>query len=136
MALDVGEKRIGIALSDPMKLIASPLTVIPGTEEKTTVGTILELTRQHQVERIVMGLPRSLSGGIGPQAQRVQQFGEELSRHTRIPVVYWDERLSTIAADKVMAAALIKRESRKARRDAIAAAFILQGYLDAANNSS
>ena len=135
MGLDIGEKRTGVALSDPMKLIASPLMVISGTEEKNTIEIILQLARQHHVERIVVGLPLSLSGRIGPQAQKVQGFVEELSGRIDIPVDSWDERLSTVAADKMMADAGVKRKKRRARRDATAAAFILQGYLDATNNA-
>ena len=135
MGLDIGEKRTGVALSDPMRLIASPLMVISGTEEKNTIEIHLKPARQHHVERIVVGLPLSLSGRIGPQAQKVRGFVEELSGRIDIPVDSWDERLSTVAADKMMADAGVKRKKRRARRDAAAAAFILQGYLDATNNA-
>ncbi|MBM3156817.1 MAG: Holliday junction resolvase RuvX [Chloroflexi bacterium] len=130
MGLDIGEKRIGVALSDPMGIIASALTVIERTTDDAAIKQIIELARQNEVERIVVGLPRSLDGSIGKQAQAVQAFVELLKAHTELPIVTWDERLSTVAAERALLEAGTKRDKRKKHRDAVAAAFILQGYLD------
>ena len=133
MALDIGEKRIGVALSDPGQVLASPLTVISEREKETVIKAILELVHQYQVKRIVVGLPRSLSGNIGPQARSVQEFIKQLSECVDIPVDSWDERLSTVAADKMMLDAQMKKKRRKTRQDSVAAALILQGYLERMN---
>jgi putative Holliday junction resolvase len=91
---------------------------------------VLAVARENAVERIVVGLPRSLDGSLGRQAQAVQAFAQLLAGRSDVPVVTWDERFSTVAADKMLAEAGVKRAKRKARRDSTAAAFILQGYLD------
>jgi putative Holliday junction resolvase len=130
LGLDVGEKRIGVAVSDPQGLIATPMAVIDRVEVTSDVMAILRLVRQYEAERIVVGLPRSMDGSIGPQAQRVQGFAGMLAGHSEVPVEHWDERLSTVAAERMMADAGLKAARRKAKRDAAAAALILQGYLD------
>ena len=130
LGLDVGEKRIGVAVSDPQGLLATPVAVIDRVEVTSDVMAILGLVRQYGAERIVVGLPRSMDGSIGPQAQRVQGFAMMLAGHSEVPVEHWDERLSTVAAERMMADAGLKAAKRKAKRDAVAAAFILQGYLD------
>jgi putative Holliday junction resolvase len=132
MGLDIGEKRIGVALSDPLGIIASALTVIERRTDDAAIRQIVELARQSEVERIVIGLPRSLDGSMGRQAQTVQAFIELLKSHTELPIIIWDERLSTVAAEKTLLEAGTKRDKRKRHRDAVAAAFILQGYLDSA----
>jgi putative Holliday junction resolvase len=133
MALDIGDKRIGVALSDPGQVLASPLTVISEREKETAIKAILELAHQYQVKHIVVGLPRSLNGGIGSQARSVQEFIKQLSECVDIPVDSWDERFSTIAADKMMLDTQVKKRRRKARQDSAAAALILQGYLERMN---
>lgn len=130
MGLDIGEKRIGVALSDPLGIIASALTVIERTTDSIAIKQIIELARRNEVERIVIGLPRSLDGSLGRQAQAVQAFIELLKSHTELPIITWDERLSTVAAEKTLLETGTKRDKRKRHRDAVAAAFILQGYLD------
>jgi putative Holliday junction resolvase len=135
MGLDIGERRTGVALCDSLNVLASPLMVISESEHEAIIKTILELVEQYQVKRIVVGLPLSMNGSIGPQARKVNEFAQELSTCLDIPVVRWDERLSTIAADKMMLDAGVKRRKRKTRRDAVAATVILQSYLDAANKS-
>jgi len=134
MGLDIGEKRIGVALSDPLGIMASALTVIERTTDDAAIKQIVELARQNDVERIVIGLPRSLDGSLGKQAQTVQAFIELLKSHTELPVITWDERFSTVAAEKTLLEAGMKRDKRKRHRDAVAAAFILQGYLDRERN--
>ena len=130
LGLDIGERRIGVALSDPEGIIAIALTVIDGRSEDAALKQLIDLTHEHEVERIVVGLPRSLDGSLGKQAQAVEAFAESLARCTELPVVTWDERLSTVAAERMMIEAGVKREKRKERLDSVAAAFILQGYLD------
>jgi len=129
LGLDVGEKRIGVALSDPLGIIASALTVVERTTDEAAVKQIVDLARENEVERIVVGMPRSLDGSLGKQAQAVQSFIDLLKEH-KLPVVTWDERLSTVAAERTMLEVGMKRDKRKKRRDSLAAAFILQGYLD------
>ncbi len=130
LGLDIGERRIGVALSDPEGIIAIALTVIERKSEDTALQQLSDLTQEHEVERIVIGLPRSLDGSLGKQAQAVQTFAESLAGCTELSVVTWDERLSTVAAERMMIEAGVKREKRKERLDSVAAAFILQGYLD------
>jgi len=132
LGLDVGERRIGVALSDPEGILASPLMVINRTRDKADIEAILGLVRQHEVTRVVVGLPRSMDGSIGQQAERVQNFIGMLSEFLEIPLETWDERLSTLAAERLMADAGLKRGKRKEQRDALAAALVLQGYLDRA----
>ena len=130
MGLDIGDKRTGVALSDPLGIIASALTVIERTSDEAAVKKIIDLARENEVERIVVGMPRSMDGSLGRQAQAVQSFIDLLKEGTRIPIVSWDERLSTVAAERAMLEVGMKRDKRKKRRDSLAAAFILQGYLD------
>lgn len=134
LGLDVGEKRIGVALSDPLGIMAGALTVIERTTDEAAVKQIIDLARENEVERIVVGMPRSLDGSLGKQAQAVQSFVDLLKEHTQLPVVAWDERLSTVAAERTMLEVGMKRDKRKKRRDSLAAAFILQGYLDRQKN--
>ncbi len=134
LGLDIGEKRIGVALSDPLGIMAGALTVIERITDEAAVKQIIDLARENEVERIVVGMPRSLDGSLGKQAQAVQSFVDLLKEHTQLPVVAWDERLSTVAAERTMLEVGMKRDKRKKRRDSLAAAFILQGYLDRQKN--
>jgi putative Holliday junction resolvase len=130
LGLDIGEKRIGVALSDPLQIIASAFTVVERTTDEAAIKQIINLALENEVERIVVGMPRSLDGSLGKQAQAVQSFVDLLKERTELPVVAWDERLSTVAAERTMLEIGMKRDKRKKRRDSLAAAFILQGYLD------
>lgn len=134
MGLDIGEKRIGVALSDPLGIMAGALTVIERTTDDAALKQIINLVRENEVELIVVGMPRSLDGSLGKQAQAVQSFIDLLKQYTQLPVVAWDERLSTVAAERTMLDVGMKRDKRKKRRDSLAAAFILQGYLDRQKN--
>ena len=136
LGLDVGEKRIGVAIANAGGLVAIPLTVLHRVEEEADIKSILALAEEHGVKRIVVGLPRSMDGSIGKQAQVVLAFCKLLSEHTDMPVDTWDERLSTVAAERLLSDAGMKREKRKARRDALAAALVLQGYIDRARSFS
>ncbi|MFC1905920.1 Holliday junction resolvase RuvX [Chloroflexota bacterium] len=134
LGLDVGEKRIGVALSDIMGMLASPLTIINVSDEQNALHNISELCSSNEVERIVVGLPKSMDGSIGNQAQKVQSFCDSLAKVVNIPIETWDERLSSVEANRVMMAAGTKKDKKKQLRDAIAAAIILQGYLDRKTN--
>ena len=130
LGLDVGDKRIGVALSDPGGMIASALTVLNRSENASELEAITELVGEWEVEGIVVGLPFSMDGSEGGQAGKVREFCQMLSECVTVPVLTWDERLSTVAAERIMLDAGMKREKRKDKRDAIAAAITLQGYLD------
>ena len=131
LGLDVGDKRIGVALSDPTGILASPLTIIDrGSDERQTLEAIIAVINQYQVKQIIVGLPRFMNGSIGKQAEKVMAFVQRLRSHTKVPVEFRDERLTTVSARRLMQAASTKKTKRKARDDAIAAALILQGYLD------
>ena len=136
IGLDVGEKRIGVAIANAEGLVAIPLAVLDRVEEEADLKAILDLAEEHDVEQIVVGLPRSMDGSIGKQAEVILDFCKLLSQHTDIPVDTWDERLSTVAAERLLSEAGVKRGKRKAQRDALAAALVLQGYLDRARSLS
>lgn len=131
LGLDVGDKRIGVAFADG--LLAIPLTVVDRAGEEADMEKLLALAREHGVERIVVGLPLSMNGSIGRQAEKVLAFSRSLSEHVDIPVDTWDERLSTVSAERLLLDSGMKREKRKGKRDAMAAAIILQAYLDGIN---
>ena len=130
LGLDIGDKRIGVALSDPESILASPLTIIDRGDEGQGIEAIVGVINQYQVRQIVVGLPRSMDGSIGKQAEKVEAFVQKLCRHTEVPVKFRDERLTTVSAKRLMQDASTKKTRRKARDDAVAAALILQGYLD------
>jgi putative Holliday junction resolvase len=135
MALDVGHKRIGVALSDPGQILASSLQVIERKGQQRDLATVVQLVRQHEVGRIIVGYPLSLSGTVGQQAKFVERYVAVLEKKLGdssldVPVILWDERFSTVVADRLMAEAGRKGRERRERIDAVAAAVILQDYLD------
>jgi putative Holliday junction resolvase len=140
LGLDIGDRRTGVALSDPEGILAIPLAVIDNKDERATLDEILNFVQQYEIERIIVGLPYSLDGNLGQQANKVVDFTERLrnvivaaakqSHFAGVDVQMWDERLSTMAAEKLMVEAGTRKDKRKQHRDAIAAAFILQGFLD------
>jgi len=129
LGLDIGDKRIGVALSDPQGILASPLTIIDRSDEGAGIKAVIDIIEQNQVGKIIVGLPLSMDGNIGKQAEKVKAFVEELRNLTEVPVEFRDERLSTVSAKRLM---LMVGKSGKTGDDAIAAAFILQTYLDEA----
>ncbi len=131
LGLDVGEKRIGVALAEG--LLAIPLTVIDRRVEETDMELIMALVEEYKAERIVVGLPRLMNGDIGTQAEETLTFSGALAEHVDIPVDTWDERLSTVTAERLLIDAGMKRKKRKGKLDAMAAAIILQAYLDGTN---
>ena len=130
LGLDIGDRRIGVALSDPEGILASPFTIINRRDESLDIKAITDIISQQQVGQIVVGLPRSLDGSLGRQAEKVKEFTQKLCEHIKIPVEYRDERLTTVMAERLRRAVESKKSRKKVRRDAQAAAIILQGYLD------
>jgi putative Holliday junction resolvase len=130
LGLDIGDKRIGVALSDPEGILASPFTIINRRDESLDIEAIIDIIRRQQVGRVIVGLPRSLDGSLGKQAEKVKAFTQRLCEQTQVPVEYRDERLTTVMAERLRRAASSKKTRRKARHDDLAAAIILQGYLD------
>lgn len=126
LALDIGEKRIGIALSDPQGIIAQPLTYLQRRGEKEDIEAILSLVSKYQAKLIIVGLPRSLDGSLGKEAQRVQTFIHSLEE-AGVHILAWDERLSTVEAERRLKEVGVRD---KGKRDALAAAFVLQSFLE------
>ncbi len=132
LGLDVGERRIGVALSDATGLIANPIGNVERTgynyekDIELTVAKIKELG----AEAVVVGLPKNMNGTIGPRAEAVMAFTDALKEHLDIPFHYWDERLTTVEAHRMMIDAGMRRDKRKTKVDRVAAVIILQGFLD------
>lgn len=119
-----------MALSDSMGMLASPFTIIDGSDERQAFEDIVVIINQHQVGQIVVGLPLSMNGSIGKQAEKVNLFVQGLRNHVEVPVELRDERLTTVLARRLLRTAITKKTRRKTRDDDMAAALILQGYLD------
>ena len=128
--MDVGDALIGVAVSDPLKIIAQGLDSIARKNIKEDIGAIKHLTEQYKIEEIVVGLPRMMDGEIGIQAQKVLNFVESLKAEIEVPIVMSDERLTTVTANRALIEADISRRKRKRIVDKTAAVLILQGYLD------
>jgi putative holliday junction resolvase len=131
LAVDLGSRRIGLALSDPTGTVATPFDTIPHRERGTDLATVAALARAHGAERIVIGWPRNMDGTVGPAATRAEAFARALRPIAGVPVDLWDERLSTAAAERTLREASVRRDRRRAVRDRVAAALILQSYLAA-----
>ena len=133
LGLDFGSRTVGVAVSDGLLLTAQGVETIERKDEnklRQTVARIEALVKEYEVTTIVMGLPKNMNNTEGERVEKTKAFGEMLERRTGLPVVYWDERLTTIAAEQVLMESGVRRENRKAVIDKIAACFILQGYLD------
>lgn len=133
MGLDFGSKTVGVAVSDPLFITAQGVEIIRRKEEnklRQTLARIEELIGEYEVGEIVLGLPKNMNDTLGVRAELSLEFKEKLERRTGLPVTMWDERLTTVAADRTMMEAGIRREHRKDYVDQIAASLILQGYLD------
>lgn len=131
IGLDYGERRIGVAAGDPLGLTAQPLAVIERTSIAADTARIADIARRRSADTVVVGLPLEMDGSMGPQARRVRRFALRLEREIGLPVVLWDERLSTVEAERSLLNAGERRENRREVRDSVAAALILQSYLDA-----
>lgn len=138
MGLDYGSKTVGVAISDPLFITAQGIEIIRRKDEnklRQTLARIEELIVEYEVTEIVLGLPKNMNDTMGDRANLSLEFKDKLERRTGLTVTMWDERLTTVAADKTMMEAGIRREHRKEYVDKIAAVLILQGYLDyRANN--
>ncbi len=133
MGLDFGSKTVGVAISDSLLITAQGIEIIRRKEEnklRQTLARIEELAAEYEVTEIVLGLPKNMNATEGVRAELTQEFKDKLERRTGLPVSMWDERLTTVAADKIMMEAGVRRENRKNYVDMIAAVLILQGYLD------
>ena len=133
MGLDFGSKTVGVAISDELLITAQGKEIIRRKEEnklRQTLARIEELIVEYDVQEIVLGLPKNMNNTEGERVELTLDFKEKLERRTGLPVATWDERLTTVAADRAMMEAGIRREDRKAHVDKLAAVFILQGYLD------
>ena len=128
--MDLGSKRIGLAISDPTGTIAQPLATVQAEPAAGLVARLAEMARSSAAERLVVGLPIRLDGSHGPEATRVRKLAGELRRAAGLPVDLVDERLTTAVAERVLLSGGMKRERRKARVDEVAATLILQSYLD------
>ena len=127
LGLDIGDRWIGVAMSDTQGILASPLTIISRTDESSDIKAILSIIDENQIGTVIVGLPLSMKGTVGSQAEKVRTFIQKLSEHTEIPIEYRDERLTTVDARRIIK---MNRKSSKTRDDAVAAALILQSYLD------
>ena len=133
MGLDVGARTVGVAVSDPLGLTAQGVETVRRENEnqlRRTLARLEALIAQYQVEKIVVGYPKHMNGDIGERAEKSAAFAEKLRKRTGLPVELWDERLTTVAADRALIEAGVRRENRKHYVDKIAAVLILQGYLD------
>ena len=133
LGLDYGSKTVGVAVSDPLGFTAQGVEIIRRKSEnkmRQTLARIEELIAQYQVEEFVLGLPKNMNNSLGDRAEKSLELKETLERRTGLPVVMWDERLTTVSANRVLMETGVRRENRKEHVDEIAAVFILQGYLD------
>ena len=131
LALDVGGRRIGVAVSDPSQTLARSLKVLERTSLQEDIAAIRQLVEEIQVERVIVGHPRSMDGTVGEQARQVEGFAQELEQVLQIPILLWDERLSTVTAARLLSERGVSARKQRGRIDAVAAAVILQDYLDA-----
>jgi len=131
LGIDAGERTLGLALSDPAGILASPLQTIRRSGEAKDLAALEQVIAEHEVGEIVVGLPLNMNGSRGPQAQKAEALAKLLRERFQVPVHLWDERLSTVAAERAMLEADLSRQKRKKAIDQVAAAFFLQGFLEA-----
>lgn len=130
MGLDVGDRKIGVAISDELNITAQGLEVIERYDDEHVIKRFSELIEKYEVDKIIIGLPKNMNGTLGPQSEKVKALGNEIEERLNIKIEYWDERLSTIAAEKTLIKADMSRKKRKKIIDKVAAIIILQNYLD------
>lgn len=133
MGLDVGVKRIGIAVSDPLGWTAQGHSVLHRSKPGRDLEILKQICREYEIEEIVLGYPLNMNGTVGPKAEEIKAFGQTLEEYLHLPVSYWDERLSTVSAQRHLIAADVSRQKRKDVIDKLAAVNILQSYLDRIN---
>ena len=133
LGLDFGSRTVGVAVSDPLGITAQPVEIVRRKSEnklRQTLARIEELAKEYQAERFVLGLPKNMNNTLGERAEKSLEFKAMLERRTGLPVVMWDERLTTVAANRAMMEGGVRREDRGRYVDALAAVLIVQGYLD------
>ena len=131
LGLDYGESRIGIAVSDALGMIATPLDTVCEKDRSLQLEKTAEVARQNRIEKLVVGYPKHMDGTIGHRAEYTEEFAKDLSEMLKVPYVMWDERLSSTEAHRILEAGGVSGKKRKTKVDKIAAVIILQGYLDA-----
>lgn len=131
MGLDVGDKTIGVAASDALGWTAQGIETIRRTNKKADYRRIGEIIEEKEITKIVVGLPKNMNGSVGPQGEKVLAFVEDLKKRFTVEMILWDERLTTVAAERMLISGDVSRKKRKNVIDMIAATYILQGYLDA-----
>lgn len=137
MGLDFGSRTTGVAVSDPLGMTAQGVETIVRKDEnklRQTCARIEELIKEYEIDEIVLGYPKNMNNTAGERAEKTEEFKAMLERRTGLPVILWDERLTTAAAERVLMESGVRRENRKAVVDKIAAVLILQGYLDSRGN--
>jgi putative holliday junction resolvase len=130
LAIDHGSRRMGIAISDELKTLAQPIEFIPAEPFADFLARLKELLREKQVELVLVGMPRNMDGSYGPAALKVQDFVAALKNALTVPIKTWDERLTSVQANRFLIAGNVRREKRKEKVDQAAAAILLQSYLD------
>jgi len=130
LSLDHGTRRIGVAVSDELKIIATPLEYIPAEPMEKVIERLQQLIREKEVELILIGMPRNMDGTHGPASQTVQNFIAALQPHITTPMKTWDERLTSVMANRALLEGNVRRNQRKQKVDKMAAAILLQSYLD------
>lgn len=138
MGLDFGSKTVGVAVCDPLGITAQTVETITRASEnkmRQTLARIEQLIGEYEIERIVLGYPKNMNNTVGERGEKTREFKAALERRTGLEVILWDERLTTVAAERVLIESGVRRENRKKSVDQIAAAMILQGYLDSLQHS-
>lgn len=131
LALDHGTVRIGVAVSDEMQIIASPLEFVPAEPSEAAFARLQQIIADKQASLILVGMPRNMDGTYGPAAQKVQEFVAALKERVTVPIKLWDERLTSVQANRILSQANVRGRDRKQKVDKMAAAILLQSYLDA-----
>jgi putative Holliday junction resolvase len=130
LGIDYGDSRVGIAISDPMGWTAQGLETVRNQSMSNVINRIIELIKEYEIKKIVIGFPKNMNGSVGPRGELTLSFVEELKKEVNIDIVLWDERLTTVAAHKVLNETNVRGKKRKQVVDTVAATYILQGYLD------
>jgi putative Holliday junction resolvase len=136
MGLDVGTRTVGVAVADELGFTAQPITVVRRSNLKADLAELIRLAADRCVDRFVLGLPLNMDGSEGPRAQATRKFGDALARASKLLIIYQDERLTTVAAERSLLEADVSRQKRREVIDQVAASLILQGWLDAQPRSS
>ena len=139
LGLDYGSKTVGVAVSDPLGVTAQRLETIWRKQEnklRRTLAQVEELVKEYEIEKIVLGYPKNMNNTVGERAQACEAFKEDLERRTALPVILWDERMTTVESERILMAGGVRRENRKAVIDQMAAVLILQSYMDAQNRET